>query len=139
MSVVKYPRITLGLGLAAALLVTTVTASQRQAAAMATAANAFLSGLTPEQRQQAALPFEGEERMRWNFIPNEMFPRKGLMVKAMSEAQRAQAHALLKTGLSQKGYLTATSSWISRTCCARSRGGRQRRGATDRALRPRSA
>ena len=109
MSVVKYPRITLGLGLAAALLVTTVTASQRQAAAMATAANAFLSGLTPEQRQQAALPFEGEERMRWNFIPNEMFPRKGLMVKSMSEAQRAQAHALLKTGLSQKGYMTATS------------------------------
>ena len=44
MSVVKYPRITLGLGLAAALLVTTVTASQRQAAAMATAANAFLVG-----------------------------------------------------------------------------------------------
>ena len=109
MPVVKYPRITLGLGLAAALLVTTVTASQRQAAAMATAANAFLSGLTPEQRQQAALPFEGEERMRWNFIPNEMFPRKGLMVKSMSEAQRAQAHALLKTGLSQKGYMTATS------------------------------
>ena len=109
MSVVKYPRITLGLGLAAALFVTTVTASQRQAAAMATAANAFLAGLTPEQRQQAALPFEGEERMRWNFIPNEMFPRKGLMVKSMSEAQRAQAHALLKTGLSQKGYMTATS------------------------------
>ena len=76
---------------------------------MATAANAFLSGLTPEQRQQAALPFEGEERMRWNFIPNEMFPRKGLMLKSLSEAQRAQAHALLKTGLSQKGYMTATS------------------------------
>jgi hypothetical protein len=109
MSVVRYPRVVLGLGLAAALFVTTVTASQRQAAAMASAANAFLSGLTPDQRQQAALPFEGDERMRWNFIPNEMFPRKGLMVKAMSEAQRAQAHALLKTGLSQKGYMTATS------------------------------
>ena len=109
MSVMKYPRAVLGLGLAAAFFVVTVTASQRQAAQMATAANAFLAGLTPEQRQQAALPFEGEERMRWNFIPNEMFPRKGLMVKAMSEAQRAQAHALLKTGLSQKGYLTATS------------------------------
>jgi hypothetical protein len=76
---------------------------------MANAANAFLAGLTPEQRQQAALPFEGEERLRWNFIPNEMFPRKGLMVKAMTDAQRTQAHALLKTGLSQRGYLTATS------------------------------
>ena len=44
---------------------------------MATAANAFLAGLTPEQRQQAALPFEGEERMRWNFIPNEIVPAQG--------------------------------------------------------------
>ena len=109
MSVVKHPRIALGLGLVAALFVTTVTASQRQAAAMATAANSFLSSLTPDQRQQAALPFEGEERMRWNFIPNEMFPRKGVMVKSMTEAQRTQAHALLKTGLSQKGFMTATA------------------------------
>ena len=109
MSALKYPRAVLGLALVGALFVATVTASQRQAAQMATAATAFLAGLTPEQRQQAALPFEGEERLRWNFIPNEMFPRKGLMVKSMTEAQRAQAHALLKTGLSQKGYLTATS------------------------------
>lgn len=109
MSVKIQPRVILGLGLVAALFVGTVTASQRQAAAMTSAATAFLAGLTPEQRQQAALPFAGEERMRWHFIPNEMFPRKGLMVKDMSEAQRAQAHALLKTGLSQKGYLTATS------------------------------
>ena len=47
--------------------------------------------------------------MRWNFIPNEMFPRKGLMVKSMTEQQRGLAHALLKTGLSQRGYMTATS------------------------------
>jgi hypothetical protein len=105
----RHPRILLGLGLVSALLFATLSASQRHAAAMASAANAFLAGLTPEQRQQAALPFEGEERLRWNFIPNEMFPRKGLMIKAMSEAQRAQAHALLKTGLSEKGYLTASS------------------------------
>jgi Protein of unknown function (DUF3500) len=109
MAVLKYPRVVLGLVLGAVLFVATVTASQRQASAMASAANAFLAGLSPEQREQAALPFEGEERMRWNFIPNEMFPRKGLMVKSMSEAQRAQAHALLKSGLSQKGYMTATA------------------------------
>ena len=109
MSALKYPRAILGLALVGALFVATLTASQRQAAQMATAANAFLAGLTPEQRQQAALPFESEERTRWNFIPNESFPRKGLMVKAMTEAQRAQAHALLKTGLSQRGYLTATA------------------------------
>jgi hypothetical protein len=105
----KYPRSLLALGLVGALFVATLTASQRHAAAMATAANAFLASLTPEQRQQAALPFDGEERMRWNFIPNEMFPRKGVMLKALTDAQRTQAHALLKTGLSQKGYMTATS------------------------------
>jgi hypothetical protein len=83
-------------------------ASQRSAATMAAAANKFLGGLSAEQRAKASLPFEGEERLRWHFIPNEMFPRKGLMIKEMSEAQRTQAHDLLKTGLSQRGYMTVT-------------------------------
>jgi uncharacterized protein DUF3500 len=109
MTVFRYPRVVLGVLLAATLCVVTLTASQRQAAAMASAASAFLSSLTPEERQQAALPFDGEERMRWNFIPNEMFPRHGLMVKSMNEKQRELAHALLKTGLSQRGYMTATA------------------------------
>jgi hypothetical protein len=109
MSLLRNPRVALAGVLLAAFYVVTVTASQRQAAAMASAANAFLAGLTPEQRQQAALPFEGEERMRWHFIPNEQFPRKGLMLKSMTEQQRALAHALLRTGLSQRGYMTATA------------------------------
>jgi hypothetical protein len=84
-------------------------ASQRSASAMTRAATAFLDSLSPEQRQQAALTLEGDEPTRWNFIPNEMFPRKGLTIKAMSEPQRKLADDLLKTGLSQKGYLTATA------------------------------
>src|SRR3954465_4548459 len=103
MSVMKYPRAVLGLGLIGALLVATVTASQRQAAQMATAANAFLAGLTPEQRQQAALPFESEERTRWNFIPNEPFPPKGLMVKARGKPRRPRAPALPKPALTRPG------------------------------------
>lgn len=83
-------------------------ASQRSAAAMATAASTFLSGLSADQRAKVAFPFEGEERLRWHFIPNETFPRKGLMIKEMNEAQRSMAHALLKTGLSQRGYITVT-------------------------------
>ena len=69
------------------------------------------------------MPFEGEERTRWNFIPTEMFPRKGLTVKAMTEPQRALAHALLKTGLSQRGYMTATSIMELENVLARDRGG----------------
>lgn len=83
-------------------------ASAKSATAMAAAANAWLGSLTPEQRQRASFAFDADERMRWHFIPNEMFPRKGLMIREMSEAQRRLAHDLLKTGLSQRGYLTVT-------------------------------
>jgi hypothetical protein len=85
----------------------TVTA-RKSPDAMAAAATKFLESLTPEQRQQATFAFEGNERMHWNFIPTELFPRKGLTIKEMSQAQRKLAHDLLKAGLSQRGYMTAT-------------------------------
>ena len=84
-------------------------ASPRSAAAMAKAAGQFLSDLTPEQRAKAAFAFNTDERLRWHFIPNEMFPRKGLMIKDMSEAQRRAAHDLLRTGLSASGYRKVTA------------------------------
>ena len=84
-------------------------AARRAAAAMTDAATKFLGGLTPEQRQQTTFPLDTEERVRWNFIPNNMFPRKGLPIKEMTEPQRKLAHDLLRAGLGQKGYLTTTS------------------------------
>ena len=84
-------------------------ASQRSAAAMAKAAGQFLDGLTPEQRAKAAFAFTSDDRLRWHFIPNEMFPRKGIMLKEMSEAQRGLAHDLLRTGLSARGYNKVTA------------------------------
>ena len=86
-----------------------IVASQRAGSSMAGAASRFLDGLTPEQRPRAALPYEGEERMRWHYVPTEQFPRQGVPIKEMSEAQRKLAHDLLKTGLSQRGYATATA------------------------------
>jgi len=76
---------------------------------MASSATTFLAGLSAEQRRQAAFPFEGPERLHWHFIPTEMFPRKGLPIAAMSPSQRQLAHGLLRAGLSQRGYLTATA------------------------------
>ena len=76
--------------------------------AMAAAATKFLESLTPEQRQQATFAFDGEERTHWNFIPTEIFPRNGLTIRQMNQSQRTLAHDLLKTGLSQRGYMTAT-------------------------------
>src|SRR5580765_7851034 len=99
--------------LVAACLVAAVTgalvAAERSSSAMADAAAGFVASLTPEQRQKAVFPFEGAERLHWNFIPTEAFPRNGLTVMEMTDAQRTRAHALLKAGLSQRGYLTATA------------------------------
>ncbi|PYQ72580.1 MAG: hypothetical protein DMG01_23895 [Acidobacteria bacterium] len=75
---------------------------------MASAATKFLDSLTPEQRQEATFAFNADERLRWHFIPTEMYPRKGLLVKQMTEPQRRLAHDLLKAGLSQRGYMTAS-------------------------------
>jgi len=96
---------------AAALLALTLglaVAHDNSPAAMAAAGSSFLQSLTAEQRQQAVLEFGEDERTRWNYIPTEQFPRKGLTIKEMSEEQRKLAHDLLKTGMSQRGYMTAT-------------------------------
>jgi hypothetical protein len=102
------------LAIAAALVLVSVAAattiaSQRSAAAMSSAAAKWVASLSAEQRDRALFPFDSDERFRWHYVPNETFPRKGLTIKEMNESQRALAHDLLKTGLSARGYLTATS------------------------------
>ena len=103
------PRVLFASGCLLAVLVGAVVAAERSSASMTSAATAVLGSLTPEQRLQATFAFADADRTHWNFIPTEMFPRKGLTLKLMTEAQRAKAHDLLKTGLSQRGYMTATA------------------------------
>jgi hypothetical protein len=101
------PRVLLAFGILAALGGAIVQAQRTSSsAAMATAAEKFLSSLTPEQRQQATFPFDSPERLRWHFVPQ--FERNGLQIKAMTEPQRKAAHDLLRTGLSDRGYTTYT-------------------------------
>ncbi len=84
-------------------------ARQRSASAMAVAATAFIDSLTPEQRGRAVFALnDTEERTRWNFIPVDQFPRNGIALKEMNAAQRRAAHDLLRAGLGQGGYMTAT-------------------------------
>jgi hypothetical protein len=109
MRLLRAPRVLLAVACAVAVVVGAVIAADRSASSMRTAATAFLASLTPEQRASATFDFDSAERTRWNFIPPQAFPRKGLTFKAMTDAQREKAHALLKTGLSQRGYLTAAS------------------------------
>lgn len=84
-------------------------ARQRAASSLATTATAFLGSLSAEQRQKATFALNADERTRWNFIPVNQFPRNGLPIKEMDAAQRRAAHDLLRAGLGQGGYMTATT------------------------------
>jgi Protein of unknown function (DUF3500) len=68
------------------------------------AAKAFVATLEPEQKSKAMLPFNSEERFRWFYTP---VSRKGIPLKELKPAQRDAALALLRAGLSEKGYSKA--------------------------------
>jgi hypothetical protein len=125
-------RILAAAGILACLPLGQMIAAERSIAAMSQAAARFLAELTPEQRQQATFPMASEERLRWHFIPNETFPRKGLAFRHMNESQRARAHDLLKSGLSQRGYVTASSIIeLENVLRAIEKGGRMARDPVD--------
>ena len=75
-------------------------------AVMVNAAKQFLASLSPEEKAKAVFPFEADERMNWHYIPRA---RKGVPLKELDSAQRHLAHAFLSAGLSQRGYLKATT------------------------------
>jgi hypothetical protein len=99
-------RLVIAVSLVAVLVAGVVVSAQRSASAMVAAATAFLDSLTPEQRKLVMFPLDSSERTHFNFIPDEAFPRNGIQMKALTAAQRTLAHALLQTGLSQRGYMT---------------------------------
>lgn len=99
----------LAAALCAAWVAGVTVASERSATSMANAATKFLGALSPEQRQQASFALDSEELTRWHYVPATQFPRNGIPIRAMNEAQRALAQELLKTGLSQRGYTQATT------------------------------
>jgi hypothetical protein len=95
--------------LIAVCLTLLIAAYQRtdSASVMTKSANAFLAALTPEQKAKAVMPFGDDRRLDWHFIPKP--ERKGLTIGEMKPYQRALAQALLAAGLSQQGYIKATS------------------------------
>ena len=86
-------------------------------AALGASAKSFLDSLTPEQKEKEAIAFDAsnDEYSFWNYIPTEDVakrysrPRRGLGLTEMSAPQKHLAHALLSAGLSQRGYMKATS------------------------------
>ena len=105
----KSPRLLVALVLAALAVVGPMEAAERSAAHMAAAANAFLDSLSSAQRAESTFEIQSEEREKFHFIPTEMFPRNGVTLIDMNAEQRMRAHDLLSSGLSQRGYLTATT------------------------------
>jgi len=92
-----------GIGLA---LLTSAYSRLHTASVMTESAKAFLASLTPEQRAQATFAMDNDERLNWHYIPKE---RKGLPLRDMTPTQKQLAHALLAAGLSQRGYIKAST------------------------------
>ena len=80
---------------------------RRSAEEMADAASNFLSALPAVARGDASFAFESDERARHHFIPTEAFERHGVVYRSLNSEQKVRALDLLRSGLSQKGYLTA--------------------------------
>lgn len=99
-------RLRLAAALTAVLLLTSAYYRVQTASVMTDAALNFLASLTPEQAQKARFAFADDERQNWHFIPK---PRNGLPLREMTPTQRHLASALLSAGLSQRGYIKAST------------------------------
>ena len=69
------------------------------------AAMRLLEALDDAQRERIAFPVDDGEWRNWANI--HRFPRQGVGLDEMSEPQREAAYALLRAGLSSKGYDTS--------------------------------
>ncbi len=82
---------------------------------MVGAARNFLASLTAEQREKVVMPFDGDERFFWHYIPTDDIPgrfqrpRLGLTLAEMTPPQKHLASALLSAGLSQRGFIKTTT------------------------------
>jgi hypothetical protein len=79
---------------------------------MTAAAEKFVAALNDEQKGKALFAFDDAERTNWHFVPlqKDKKPlRKGLRMDEMTDAQKAAAKDLLKTGASDDGYSKAVT------------------------------
>ena len=72
------------------------------------AAVSFLSTVPESEKSSVLYSFDVDERTHWNFVPMTG-ERKGMSLKEMSPQQRLAVHTLLRSTLSAKGYLKASS------------------------------
>jgi hypothetical protein len=80
------------------------TFAQSRTGEIVTAADKFLTALTPEQRQQVSYAFDdAKQRARWSNFPTGFVARGGISLKQMTPTQREAAMKLLSSVLSPMG------------------------------------
>jgi hypothetical protein len=90
---------------------------------MADAAHALLQTLDADQRQKISIPFEGDIRTDWHYIPRD---RPGLPMKEMDATQQQLTKLLISTGLSASGHQTAMTIMELETVLAQIEGAGRR-------------
>lgn len=66
-------------------------------------ANAFLNGLTAEQKEKITFTIDSDQFRTWSNVDVGMFKRNGISLKEMTQDQRKLAFQLLSDALSAKG------------------------------------
>lgn len=94
------------IGISACILLCAAARAHDAGQQMADIAAAFLKTLGADEKARTVFEFTDTERENWHFIPRE---RKGLSFKDMTPEQRLLGHALLNTGLSNRGQLLAST------------------------------
>jgi hypothetical protein len=69
------------------------------------AAERFIASLDEEQRERLLFPIDDTEWRNWANV--HRFPRQGVGLNEMTDAQRDAAYALLRASLSERGYRTS--------------------------------
>ena len=74
------------------------------------AAEKLLMSFDRERRSNLLLEFEDVDRFEWSNLPINEYPRKGIPLKEMDDAQKKLVQQLLRKSLSDLGYLQV--NWI---------------------------
>lgn len=113
MTRVRIPALLIALAAVVGVALVGNSAPEATGGKMTAAATAFLASLSPELKKKATFDFNDKHRTAWYFTPQQdkekKFTRKGARLEEMTADQKKAAMALLKTGLSAKGYETATT------------------------------
>jgi hypothetical protein len=84
-----------------AVAAATVAAEPEPPSPLCRAALRFLGTLDASGKAKVTLAFSSDERLNWHYVPRE---RKGLPLKEMTPSQHEAALALVRAGLSAKGF-----------------------------------